>query len=480
MDNADSISKVGCEVCCDEFNKTQRMNIMCPSCQICICRECIRAYLLTSDDGPHCMSCKVPFSKEFCITRLLKSFMYGKYREHILNGLYNAEISQIPNTMPAVKRHKRLGHLNNLMAENVASKKNLKTKLDDIIVKGGWIKREISKLKNNVYAGGAGGSFIKPCSVNDCRGYLSENWKCELCYKETCSECLMVKNTEGHVCNKDDIASAELIKEETKPCPGCGVNIYRTLGCDQMWCVECHATFSWETGIKTNNVIHNPHFFEWQNSEQNAQMINPPEAIMCGGLPQQRNYFNLLDILIAENSYTQEDKMLFDDAKRMFHRSSHISFVGLDALRTVCAQIKSNEDIRVKYILKEIDEKKLRSLIIKRKSTHEKNLDMLGIYELVNTVLIESVKDIFENLISAFYPPPFPTPNIPDVIKRNLERCNTIRDYANDELKKISYLHNNKTVTILNKNLYMYSSRWMEGDSKPSGISYNEELETKS
>jgi hypothetical protein len=73
---------------------------------------------------------------------------------------------------------------------------------------------------------------------------------------------------EGHVCNPDDVSSARLIREETKPCPTCTTRIYKIDGCDQMWCIECKTAFSWKSGEIVNGKIHNPHYYEYLRKTQ--------------------------------------------------------------------------------------------------------------------------------------------------------------------------------------------------------------------
>lgn len=61
--------------------------------------------------------------------------------------------------------------------------------------------------------------FIKKCPVGDCEGYLSTSWKCGVCNTKVCHDCFVIKNNdEEHKCNKDDLASAEAIKKETRAC----------------------------------------------------------------------------------------------------------------------------------------------------------------------------------------------------------------------------------------------------------------------
>ena len=76
--------------------------------------------------------------------------------------------------------------------------------------------------------------FIQRCPGEGCRGYLSTAYKCGVCAKYACSECLAVKGEDrdaAHTCDESAKATAALIRRETKPCPKCGVRIYKIDGC---------------------------------------------------------------------------------------------------------------------------------------------------------------------------------------------------------------------------------------------------------
>jgi len=76
--------------------------------------------------------------------------------------------------------------------------------------------------------------FIQRCPGEGCRGYLSTAYKCGVCAKYACSDCLAVKGEDrdaAHTCDESAKATAALIRRETKPCPKCGVRIYKIDGC---------------------------------------------------------------------------------------------------------------------------------------------------------------------------------------------------------------------------------------------------------
>ena len=127
-------------------------------------------------------------------------------------------------------------------------------------------------------------SIGRPCPKENCRGFLSSQWKCSVCDMWTCPECHQLKGftrDAHHTCNPDDVATAKLLNSDTKPCPSCRTPIHKLVGCDQMWCTQCHTGFSWRSGaIQTR--VHNPHFFEWQRQNNGGVAPRRPGDFECG------------------------------------------------------------------------------------------------------------------------------------------------------------------------------------------------------
>ena len=126
--------------------------------------------------------------------------------------------------------------------------------------------------------------FTRACPKESCKGYLNSAWNCGLCKTKFCKEC-HVEDTENHICNDDDIATAKLIMSETKPCPGCSISVTKLDGCDQMWCTQCRTAWDWKTG-RIQTRVHNPHYFEYLRSRggDENQVVAPrnPDEIRCG------------------------------------------------------------------------------------------------------------------------------------------------------------------------------------------------------
>ena len=126
------------------------------------------------------------------------------------------------------------------------------------------------------------------CPHDNCRGFLSSQYKCELCEMFTCPHCLEVIGVSKdipHTCNPDSVASAEFIKKDTKPCPQCGTRIHKIQGCNQMWCTQCHVAFNYDTGKIDTGRVHNPEYYRYlQQQETDRQAPRNPDDVICGGL----------------------------------------------------------------------------------------------------------------------------------------------------------------------------------------------------
>ena len=131
--------------------------------------------------------------------------------------------------------------------------------------------------------------FIRRCMKAGCQGFLSTAWKCGLCENYSCGKCFTVKgpaHDTPHECAKDDLATADMIRKDSKPCPSCGEYIEKTVGCSMMFCITCKTPWDWNTGkIVTKGVIHNPHYYEWLKRTGGGEAPRNPADVPCGGFP---------------------------------------------------------------------------------------------------------------------------------------------------------------------------------------------------
>jgi hypothetical protein len=127
--------------------------------------------------------------------------------------------------------------------------------------------------------------FVRACPCDGCKGYLSTAWKCGLCSTNACSKChvALTDVDDIHECDPDVLATAQLIAKESKPCPGCHINITKIDGCNQMWCTQCKTPWDWKSG-RIETKVHNPHYFEYLRTRGAEAVVadrNPAE-IRCG------------------------------------------------------------------------------------------------------------------------------------------------------------------------------------------------------
>ena len=137
---------------------------------------------------------------------------------------------------------------------------------DDPDIREALIASIMQTIKN---PGEAKKIFTMKCPGMDCRGFLSTHYKCGLCDRSTCADCLLqhtVEDPEGnaHECKEEDKESVSAIKKSCRNCPSCGISIFRIEGCNQMFCTGCNTAFDWTTGRElVTKQIHNPHYTEY-------------------------------------------------------------------------------------------------------------------------------------------------------------------------------------------------------------------------
>lgn len=66
---------------------------------------------------------------------------------------------------------------------------------------------------------------------------------------------------EDYTCNKCNVAHVT-IDEYAKPCPCCLIPIYKSEGCNDMYCLVCNTPFNWNTLVIIEGDYHNPHMYD--------------------------------------------------------------------------------------------------------------------------------------------------------------------------------------------------------------------------
>jgi hypothetical protein len=436
------------------------------------------------------MNCKKAWSQKFMVLNLNRSFVTTEYKKHRSSKLLELEISKLPEAMEIVERYKRSDKI-------IEEGNDLKPQIDKLnselnkineeysnaynqMIKERSVKiTEISKLKavvaqeqdkiyqhayevrtNKKYEKGDKKRFIMSCPHEQCRGFLSTQYKCGVCDRHVCPKCNEViglnQNAE-HTCNEENVKSAELIKKDTKPCPSCGTRISKIDGCDQMWCTECHNAFNWKTGKIDNGVVHNPHYYQYQRNNHTV-MPRAPGDVVCGGLCDFQIMYNLVinKLIIDRVTDTEAPRPGNQTVRRIrtvykypelvreipgIHQIlNHIAFVTIPEMRRKIAELEDCEDYRVQYLMTEITKDELEKRACKSDDDRRKQVELIHIYELFNTVGIET----FANLVNSN----LTGSDFHEYLLTRVNELRNLRDYCNSQFSTISLTYNRKTPLI--------------------------------
>jgi hypothetical protein len=451
-----------CNICCEEMNNGKRKSIQCPNhkCSLNVCKICVKTYLEQNADKPHCMGCKTSWDRKFQIDNIGKSWIEGAYKKHRKNILFDIEKARLPETMPFIEAKKSIDKKKEELNKQKLTIANLRRLLDRARGEEYILKRDIHTIEHGGVVEKNTKKFIRACPHNECNGFLSTQWKCGICDIYVCKDCFEIIGEEKnmqHVCDEDTKKTADLMKKETKNCPCCAVAIFKISGCDQMWCTQCQVAFSWKTGMKVTGIVHNPHFYEAQRNGLITNVQNPG-AVACGGIPRIYDFNRKLKSLLEpfrkqkkRPDGTRYDSMILKTAadllyhfNKMHRGAIHFQHVIIDPLRQKVQQLTDNKDLRMRYILKQIDEKHMKMMIAKRDKAHEKHIQQLQIYELLNTILTERMVYMYNNI---------DLKNMVDGMNE-IERA---RIYCNGLLCKISCIYGNK-IKLIKDNFYTIST----------------------
>lgn len=378
-----------CPICCLAFTAKVRKEIACPFCAFGACMACVENHLTTTGNtyDPKCMNpaCSVPWSQEFIDDHLTKTFRFGDLKQRRMDALLDREMSLLPATTGLVERELEIRALKKRTAELGQERRRLEERL-------GHVSREIQENGHLIHDMKALGLdmrtverrlFVRKCPVEDCRGFLSTHWRCDVCKAKVCKDChellsvgqgeAEVSGSREHRCKPEDVESAKAIAKETRPCPKCAARIFKIDGCDQMFCTACHTSFSWRTGRVETGRVHNPHYYEWrrQTSKDGTIPREPgDEPGNCNGLPDVWRLRNHLKGIAMVEKCPIELQHQLDKYHRMI---THAQYVEMPRLRAGTAPVENrNADLRVSYLLKELTEKEFRSAVFHRAKTIER------------------------------------------------------------------------------------------------------------
>jgi len=217
-----------CAICIEPYNRSSRFKITCEYCPQDACTECCKRYIL-QENVPKCMSgdCNRQWTPEFISKIFSKKFVNTDLKLHYEKVLFDKQRALLPATQPLV--------------ENILKREEYVRKINSAAEVVTRARLEMNKIQTECYRFTNAdpntqerATFIRACPSPDCHGFLSSQWKCGLCNIWTCPTCHEIKGLERdgeHTCHPDNIATANLLNSDTKPCPKCGEGIFKINGC---------------------------------------------------------------------------------------------------------------------------------------------------------------------------------------------------------------------------------------------------------
>jgi hypothetical protein len=363
-----------CDVCCEKFNKINHKKVECPFCDLTSCRSCSQRYILSTFEDPHCMGCKTLWNREFVDSFCTKYFRNTELKRHRENVLLEREKARMPETQPEVERILQMRKLRRVIRQQKEKllelhhryntyemPDTLPPEVRDLYREMENTYRHLEQLRNGgVIIDNEPRRFTRQCPLEECKGFLNEEWFCGLCDHKYCKDC-NERLTDDHTCDPEVVETMKLLNKDSKSCPKCGTVIHKTSGCAQMWCISCHTAFNWRTGEIETGRIHNPHFIEFKKK---TMMSREHGDIPCGGVPT----FRELREVGASNEILQCAMVIHQVERENMY---------LDT------RPPENTQVRVAYMLNDIDEKDFKNFLQRQEKYKDKTRDLSNIFEMM-------------------------------------------------------------------------------------------------
>ena len=321
-----------CDIGCESRplflrNKLQRLD--CPNCIRSCCVKCQYSY--GRDD---CMNCHLKFQHSYVKEYLGERFLKEVVKPRIIRELMVEQERRLPDVQPMVDWEKQIRQ----------------QKRD---ARFGIIGYPIERPSLDLDHGSKVEIFA--CPINGCRGFVKGEPECATCHQIVCLKCHQSAE-KSHICKIEDLKSIQALKQETKRCPRCTAPIYKTEGCNDMYCTNCRGHFSWSSG-KALETSTNGHYLNLAQYARDIATIDHGEnqtsdSVDCTGMGFSLTTDTVRYIEIAEFCFSEDlVKALYEDsnvvrlAKRVrFHQPNIVSETNNSYL-----------ELQISYLLKDID-----------------------------------------------------------------------------------------------------------------------------
>jgi hypothetical protein len=348
---------------------------------------------------------------------MTKTFITGPLKKHREDVLLLRERSLLPATQVDVERYK----LRTAIQQEIV---DIKRQITDL-------KRQFNRAQIRLYRVDLHDQneneiqesrTYTPCPVEDCRGFVTERHTCGICGVTVCSSCHEIKVKDvKHTCDDGVVANIIAIRKDSKPCPSCHCMIFRIEGCDQMFCTKCNTPFSWKTlKIVTGRAMHNPHYYEYMaNRGQGLVQNDETEEVMCAN--------RMPTMMLMTRTFatmTEQTTLLL-----LIHRfTTHVSTEEFDKYPSNPDIIDPavNHDVRVRFLMNEIDEKKFKEILQQR----EKRRKKMHTIRLVLETFVAVSTDAMRNIVA--------TRGCPAIVDKTIQDMEELRKYVNASLADVS------------------------------------------
>lgn len=416
-----------CSICAERFNGSTRKSLTCQVCQLNACKSCIRAYCDSNHAKAKCMGmlngapCTNVYGTSFLVSQLSRSWYNTAYKPKLKQLLWEEEEAKMPGTLVYVEQERhvrevkqRMKMLDDQMRVLADQIRALQYNLSDLRMRKHDVSMECSQGPVTPK------EYIMPCPF-DCKGFLSTKYKCGLCEKRACADCMEVWSSD-HVCDDGLKATTQLIRLESKPCPKCGTRICKVSGCDQMYCtniqdgVHCNTAFSWRTGRLETGAVHNPHYYELM--QKTGVTFRVAGDIRCGGL-----------VPFPVHVVRTVCPSLRDDLRHVHQNIAElVQYVCQDAARRLQCFDDRLRMLRVYYLMGELEKDDFKTKVLQTNMDHDKTGDVYHVHDLMG----QCAMDAFSNI---------QTLTTEDEVRESLAHMNRVREYCNEELAKLSVQH---------------------------------------